>query len=79
MLRMIATASLLVGLLSGFDVAEAKGGNIFQSPCMSHFNGSGCGAARGSSTLKNGPNAATNGQGATGNAGAGGGVNPGAQ
>ncbi len=79
MLRIIATASLVAGLFGALNSAEAKGGNIFQSPCMSHFNGSGCGVARGTGTLKNGPNAATNGQSATGNAGAGGGVNPGAQ
>ncbi len=79
MLRMIATASLLAGLFGALSAAEAKGGNLFQSPCMSHYNGSGCDAARGNGTLKNGPNVATNGQAATGNAGAGGGVNPGAQ
>ena len=79
MIRMIAAASLSAGLLSGIAAAEAKGGNIFQSPCMSHFSGSGCGGARGNGTLRNGPNAAKNGQGSSGNAGAGGGVNPGAQ
>ena len=79
MLRMIATASLLAGLFGAMSAAEAKGGNVFQSPCMTKFNGEGCSATRGKGTLKNGPNAATNGQTATGNAGAGGGVNPGAQ
>ena len=47
MLRMIATASLLAGLFGALGAAEAKGGNLFQSPCMSHFNDLGCSAARG--------------------------------
>lgn len=79
MLKTIATASLLVGLFGALGPAEAKGGNIFQSPCMSHRNAPGCDAARGNDTVKNAPNAGTSGQAAIGNAGAGGGVNPGAQ